>query len=246
MTHSDRVAVITGAARGIGQAIAVGLAERGARVIGIDLAVPEETGDLVRKVGGEWLGLTANVSSPDDIAEATSAAFAHFGSVGILINNAGIFPSCSIEDLSYEEWRRVLTVNLDSQFLMTKAFLGSMKQANWGRIVNFTSGSLMFPVEGLAAYKASKMGAIGLTRALAADLGKYGITVNAVSPALTPTPGVMSYGSADKIDQMASMQSIKRVAEARDMVGLVSFLTSNDSEFVTGQTILADGGLTYM
>ena len=142
-----------------------------------------------------------------------------------------------------------MAVNLDSQFLMSKAFLPSMKDSGWGRVVNFTSGSILVPAPNLAAYKASKMGAIGLTRAMSADLGKYGITVNAVSPALTPTPGVYEHGGPKMVavlEQAVQMTAIKRVSTPDDVVGLVMFLSSDAAAFITGQTILADGGRSYL
>lgn len=244
-THEGRVSVVTGAARGIGQAIAIGLAERGARVVGVDRDDPIETREKVCAVGGDWLSFTADVSSVGDVSGVADAVLNQWGRCDILVNNAGIFPACQFGDLEFEEWRRVMSVNLDSQFLMSRAFVPSMKSRGWGRIVNFTSGSVQFPADGLAAYKASKMGAIGLTRGMAADLGRYGITVNAASPSLTRTPGVDSYGSAGMLDTIAAMQAIKRVAEPGDMLGLVLFLTSEDSYFVTGQTMLSDGGLSY-
>jgi 3-oxoacyl-[acyl-carrier protein] reductase len=245
-THENRIAVVTGAARGIGQAVAVGLAARGASVVGVDLAEADETRALVEACGGQWLGIVADVSFPSDVARVAQQALARFGRCDILVNNAGVFPACAFEELSFEAWRKVFGINLDSQFLMSKAFVPSMKEGGWGRIVNFTSGSVQLVTENMAAYKSSKMGVIGLTRAMSADLGKYGITVNAASPALTRTPGILSVPSAeDKLAMMAKLQAIKRVSVPEDVVGLVLFLTGEDSHFVTGQTILADGGLTY-
>jgi NAD(P)-dependent dehydrogenase (short-subunit alcohol dehydrogenase family) len=124
-----------------------------------------------------------------------------------------------------------------------------MKDSMWGRIVNFTSSSILNPVPNFAAYKASKMGAIGLTRAMSADLGKYGITVNAVSPALTPTPGVYEHGGPNMVavvEQSVQLTAIKRVSTPDDVVGLVVFLCSDAAAFITGQTILADGGRSYL
>lgn len=245
-THQNRVAVVTGAARGIGQAVAAGLAARGASVVGVDLSEAEETRALVEAQDGQWLGMVADVSSPADVARVARETLVHFGRCDILVNNAGVFPACAFEELSFEAWRKVFGINLDSQFLMSQAFVPSMKKGGWGRIVNFTSGSVQLVSENMAAYKSSKMGVIGLTRAMSADLGKYGITVNAASPALTRTPGILSVPSAEnKLAMMARMQAIKRVSEPQDVVGLVLFLTGEDAHFVTGQTILADGGLTY-
>jgi NAD(P)-dependent dehydrogenase (short-subunit alcohol dehydrogenase family) len=245
-THKGRVAVVTGASRGIGQAVCAGLALRGAAVVGVDITNCDDTRALVEACGANWLGIVADVSSPSDVGQLTSEVTARFGRCDILVNNAGIFPMCAFDDLTFEEWRRVLAVNLDSQFLMSKALVPSMKVGGWGRIVNFTSGSVQLATENTAAYKASKMGIIGLTRAMSADLGKFGITVNAASPSLTRTPGILASANASqKLDAIAKLQAIKRVSEPSDVVGLVLFLTGEDSHFVTGQTILADGGLSY-
>lgn len=246
MTHKSRVAVVTGSASGIGQTTAVGLAKRGAVVVGVDLNDSPETGERVKAAGGEWLSIKADVSSPDDVNAAAEAAIGRFGKVDILVNNAGIFPKCSFGELSFDEWKRVFAINLDSQFLMSKAFVPSMKASGWGRIVHLTSGSVQIASDDMTAYKASKMGTIGLTRGMAADLGRHGITVNAASPSLTRTAGVLSYGAKELLDMAANMQAIKRISEPEDIVGLILFLTSEDAHFVTGQTILADGGFTYL
>ena len=245
-THEGKVAVVTGAARGIGQAIAAGLAARGDSIVGVDIAEAGETGALVEASGAEWLGLIADVSCPADVSRLVEETLMRFGKCDIVVNNAGIFPAYAFEELTFEAWRHVISTNLDSQFLVSQAFVPSMKERGWGRIVNMTSGSVQLSTEKGAAYKASKMGAIGLTRGMAADLGKYGITVNAASPSLTRTPGVLSIdGAANRLNVIVEAQAIKRVSEPTDIVGLVLFLTGEDSHFVTGQTILADGGLSY-
>ena len=218
-------------------------------VAGIDLGSLKETAELVGMHDGDWLGLQGDVSDPDSVADIATKVLDQFGHCDILINCAGIWPPRAFEDLEYAEWRHVLAVNLDSQFLMSKAFVSSMKASSWGRIVNFTSGSVLFPIPNYAAYKASKMGSIGLTRAMSIDLGKYGITVNAVSPALTPTPGVYEHGGPELVnvlEQVVQMQAIKRVSTPEDVVGLVMFLAGDSASFVTGQTLLADGGVSYL
>jgi NAD(P)-dependent dehydrogenase (short-subunit alcohol dehydrogenase family) len=245
-THSGRVAVVSGAARGIGQAIAAGLAARGATVVGVDLIDAEETGRLVAASSTDWLSIIADVSSPDGVAGVADQVLKRFGRCDILVNNAGIFPACPFDEMSFEAWRNIISINLDSQFLMSRAFVPAMKERGWGRIVNMTSGSVQLVNENTSAYKASKMGTIGLTRGMSADLGKYGITVNAASPSLTRTPGVLSSpNAADRLEMIAQRQAIKRVSQPNDVVGLILFLTSEDSHFVTGQTVLADGGLSY-
>ncbi|MFJ2297152.1 SDR family NAD(P)-dependent oxidoreductase [Streptomyces sp. NPDC087894] len=241
-THTGRVAVVTGAGRGIGQAIAVELAARGATVVAVDLAAPDETVAMIEEKGRPAVGLTADVSSPEQTAAVGKEVADRFGRADILVNNAGIFPFRDIEELDYDTWRRVLAVNLDSQFLMVKAVLPTMKQGGWGRIVNLTSNSIVTNVPGISHYMASKMGNIGFSRGLANDLASFGITVNAVGPTLTITPGVINGHPQEALVAAAQAQAIKRNGLPEDLTGTVAFLTSDDAAFVTGQTIMADGG----
>ena len=245
-SHQDRVAVVTGAARGIGQAVCRQLAERGATVVAVDLTEPDQTLAQLDSAGHKATGLIADVSDPEQTRAVGEEVRQRHGRCDILVNNAGIYPFVDIDDLDYDTWRKVLAVNLDSQFLMTKAVLPLMKQAGWGRIVNLTSNSIGLAVPGLSHYMASKMGAIGFTRALANDVAAYGITVNAVGPTLSRTPGVLSSIPPELQEQVSQSQAIKKIGEADDVVGAILFLTSQDSYFVTGQTIMADGGLVRM
>ncbi|MDG4782106.1 3-oxoacyl-ACP reductase FabG [Micromonospora sp. WMMD961] len=242
-THEGRVAVVTGAGRGIGQAIAKRLADAGATVVAVDLKNPEETVALLTSSGHTAIGLTADVSDPEQTAAVGAEVIRRFGRVDILVNNAGIFPFWDIEELDYDKWRRVLAVNLDSQFLMVKAVLAGMKKGGWGRIVNLTSNSIVTAAPGLSHYMASKMGNIGFSRGLANDLAPFGITVNAVGPTLTLTPGVREVHPPETLEAVAQAQAIKRSGQPDDLVGTIAFLTSDDAAFVTGQTIMADGGL---
>ncbi|WP_328441218.1 SDR family oxidoreductase [Streptomyces sp. NBC_00444] len=241
-THTDRVAVVTGAGRGIGQAIAVGLAARGATVVAVDLNIPEETVALLADTGHPVLGLTGDVSNPDQTAAVGKEVADRFGRADILVNNAGICPFLDIEELDYDTWRRVIAVNLDSQFLMVKALLPTMKKSGWGRIVNLTSNSIVANAPGMSHYMASKMGNIGFSRGLANDLAPFGITVNAVGPTLTITPGVPNVHPQEALTAAAQSQAIKRNGLPEDLTGTIAFLTSDDAAFVTGQTIMADGG----
>jgi NAD(P)-dependent dehydrogenase (short-subunit alcohol dehydrogenase family) len=245
-THEGKVAVVTGAARGIGQAICRRLAERGARVAGIDVGDLVATGELVGGTGAEWLAVRADVTSADEVARAAREVQDEFGRCDILVNNAGIFGAVEWEALDWETWRRYHSINVDSQFLMCKAFVPAMKERRWGRIVNITSDSVLIPMTGSVPYKASKMAVIGFTRGLAGDLAPYGITVNAASPSLTRTPGVMERIGEDRLVMMSQRQLIRKVAEPDDVTGLVLFLTSEEAHFVTGQTMMSDGGLTFV
>jgi 3-oxoacyl-[acyl-carrier protein] reductase len=244
-----RVALVTGAARGIGAAIAVGLAADGARVAAVDLNSPAETGAAIRAAGGECVPIVADVATEDGARAAAEQTRDALGAVGILVNNAAQLGSVPIFDLDYETWRRTLTSNLDSQFLMTKAVLDDMLGLGWGRIVNVASSSLLTSTPGLTAYMAGKGGVLGLTSGLANDLGRFGITVNAVSPGLTRTPGVEADIHAGVIPEQAledvvAQQAIPRPGVPEDVVGAVVFLAGDSASFLTGQFIVVDGGMT--
>jgi 3-oxoacyl-[acyl-carrier protein] reductase len=246
-THLGRVAVVTGAAGGFGKAFCLGLAERGADIVAVDLQDSAETVRLVTGLGREAIALTADISDPAAVDEVGAHVRARFGRCDILVNNAGIYPNRTFDDVDFEFWRRVQSVNLDSQFLMTKAVVDLMKQNSWGRIVNITSNSIGLAAPGVSHYLASKMGIIGLTRGLATDLAGFGVTVNAVGPTLTASQAWSARGlPAPLVEAIIAKQAIKRAGQVEDVVGTVAFLTSDDAAFVTGQTIMADGGLARL
>ncbi len=242
-THSDRVAVVTGAASGFGRSIALELARRGAAIIAVDINPADDVVADIEGLGAPVIALRADLSDPAAVAAITGDVLAFRGRVDILVNNAGVITSKDVFDLDFADWKRLQETNIDSQFLMAKAVIGSMRDNRWGRIVNLASNSLGLAVPGLVHYMASKGAVIGFTRALATDLAPYGITVNAVCPTVSRTPGGERNISADKFAMVAQMQAIKRVGEAGDIVGTVCFLTGDDCAFLTGQTLVADGGL---
>jgi (S)-1-phenylethanol dehydrogenase len=248
--HEGKTAVVTGAASGIGQASAVRLAEEGARVILADRRKADETLAMIAKKGGEATSLACDVADPSSVAALQKEVEKAAGGCDILVNNAGIYPMQTFDDTSFEDWRRVLAINLDSVFLMTKAFAGGMRRRKWGRIVNIASDTVRLVVPGFVHYIASKAGVIGLTRALATEFGQDGVTVNAIAPGQTRTPGTESrkeipggMSQEEFFVAYANMQAIKRVQTVSDLVGVVSFLASEDAIFVTAQTIYVNGGL---
>lgn len=247
--HKDKVAVITGGANGIGQAFARRLAEDGVHVAVADMAEAGATVKLVEAAGRNALAIACDVSDPDSVAAMAKQVHAKFGRADIVVNCAGIYPQQDFAAMSFADWRRVLSINLDGTFLVTAAFVPGMRARKWGRIVNMASSTFGSVTTGFAHYVASKGGVIGFTRALAGDLAADGITVNAIAPGLTRSPGTIARtprpGFADMDEEflaVAQLQAIKRVEVPDDLVGALSFLTSDDAAFMTGQTLNVDGG----
>jgi NAD(P)-dependent dehydrogenase (short-subunit alcohol dehydrogenase family) len=248
--HEGKIAIISGAASGIGQASAVRLAEEGAEIIIADHDKAEKTLQLIASIGGKASAVQCDVSNPASVAALKEAVEKGPGRCDILVNNAGIYPMQTFDEITFEEWRRVLSVNLDSIFLMTKAFADGMRRRKWGRIINIASDTVNLVLSGFTHYIASKAGVIGLTRALATEFGEDGVTVNAIAPGMTRTPGTEArkqipggMSQEEFFVVYANMQAIKRVQTVSDLVGVVSFLASEDAVFVTAQTLYIDGGL---
>ncbi len=247
--HKDKVAVITGGANGIGQAFAKRLAEDGVHIAVVDVADGKDTVKLVEAAGRQALSVNCDVSSEQSVAAMAKQVQGKFSHVDIVVNCAGIFPQKDFAEMTFADWRKVLSTNLDGTFLVSSAFAPGMIQRKWGRIVNLASSTLGSVVTGFAHYVASKGGIVGFTRALATDLAPHGITVNAIAPGLTRSPGTLvrlprpGFKTMDEeFAAVASMQAIKRPEVPEDLVGAISFLTSDDAAFITGQTLNVDGG----
>ncbi|MGD9823629.1 MAG: SDR family NAD(P)-dependent oxidoreductase [Desulfobacter sp.] len=246
-THENKVALITGAALGLGKDFAIGLAREGAAIVAITRKSPlDETKAAVEAVGCKILCLQGDCANGADVRRLTKETLAEFPRVDILINNAGIFPMCMFDDMDYETFSKVRNTNMDSVFYMTKAFIGNMKQNGWGRIVNIVSNSVETTfTAGLCHYAASKMGIIGLSRGIANEYGEFGITCNCLGPSLTATPGTLTGETpAGAFEMLPQLSAIKREAKSEDYIGMLNFLTSNAAGFITGQTYYIDGGLS--
>jgi NAD(P)-dependent dehydrogenase (short-subunit alcohol dehydrogenase family) len=236
-THEGKVALVTGAAQGIGQAIAVALARRGAQVIATDILVPQET---LKKIGPTASGYPLDVTKEDDW-QSLSLKTKALGGVDIVVNNAGYFPNRPIDQLDLATWQKTIATNLDSHFLSVKTFLPYMRKKKWGRFVGISSNMVGLTIPGMSHYIASKMGIIGFMRGLANDVADYGITANAVLPGLTNTLAIAS--QPDEMKRATwGQQAIKRLGEPEDVTGAILFLTSDDASFITGQALVVDGG----
>lgn len=238
LSHQGRVALVTGAARGIGQAIALKLAAQGARLVLFDLEEPAATAQMI---GADSVIMAGDVTDPQDWARIDRLAQQRFGGVDIVVNNAGIGRDTRIDDLEFQQWRQTFAINLDAHFHSAKQFVPQMRGRGWGRFVNISSNSIGIAIPGMSHYMASKMGVIGFVRGLANDVADSGITVNAVLPALTNTRLTQDMPE-DAKRQTWQQQAIKRFAEPADIAGAVAFLSSEDASFITGQALPVDGG----
>jgi len=250
MKLAGRTAVITGAGRGIGRAIAERLAADGAAVMLADLEGAEAAAAAIAGTGARAAGLRIDVSSEADTARLAERTLAAFGRIDILVNCAAMFAKVKLgpfEDIPIDEWKRLLEVNVIGVALCTRAVTPQMRRQAWGRVVNLASAAPLRGVPGFMHYIASKGAVIAMTRGLARELGRDGITVNAIAPGLTESDGTL--GNPDLLREQADgirARAIQRVEQPRDLVGAASFLASDDSAFITGQTLVVDGGLVML
>ena len=242
-TLEGKVAVVTGGAQGIGRAVADGLAAEGARVVIADLARAEDAAAELE----DSLGLTADVSSEADVARVVAESVSRMGRIDILVNNAGLYASLPMRpftEIPLEEWREVMDVNVMSMLLCCRAVVPRMREQGGGKIVNISSGTAFRGVPFLLHYVTSKGAIVAFTRALARELGSDGIHVNCVAPGFTMTEGVKAHPEViEKLrDVSIASRTIQRDQVAEDVVGAVVFFCSPAADFVTGQTMVIDGG----
>jgi len=250
-----KVAVVTGAAQGIGQAIALRLAHDGARVALLDTSDVTGTAAACRDAGAETLALAVDVSRGDSIAAAVDAIIAAWGRIDVWVNNAGIFDDTPLTELSEARWDQVIDVNYKSMFLCAQLAVPHMRAAGWGRIINIASMAAKVAFTNEIAYCSSKTAVLGLTRALAVELGPSGITVNAICPGPIDT-GMLTHTYQRLADQngvtLAEWRAriletipVARYGRPADVAALVAFLASDEASFINAQAINIDGGMVF-
>jgi 3-oxoacyl-[acyl-carrier protein] reductase len=245
-----KVALVTGAGRGLGRAYALALAEAGADVAVNDVSAKNcvPVVEEVQALGVRAAAVPADVADAEAVARMVESARTRLGPVDILINNAALYagiPRRRFDAIPIEEWRRLIDVNVTGSYLCARAVLPHMLERRWGRIVNISSSTVPLGRPGFVHYVTSKAAILGMTRSIARELGKENITVNCVMPGLTETEG--SEGTDPAIwDMVMRGQSIPRREQAGDVVGAVMFLVSDAAEFITGQTICVDGGSAHV
>jgi len=242
MKLEGRVAIVTGSAQGIGRAIANKLSEEGASVVIAD--INEAGAQAAAAALPRATAVRTDVSDEASVKAAVQAAVDTYGKLDILVNNAAIVPFTAWDDIDFKEWRRIMSVNLDGTFLTNRAASDEMRKNGYGRIVNIASNVIVAGTPNLAHYVASKGGVFGFTRALATELGKYGITVNSVAPGLTETEGTVASPHANAFDFVQMLQAIPRRGVAADIAPAVAFLVSEEAAWVTGSMLVVDGGHT--
>ena len=237
-----RVALVTGAARGIGRAVATALIARGARVVVTD--IDREMGEATaRELGSSASAIAGDVSNSKDVANVMQEAVRQCGPVDILVNNAGQDRAVSILDLEEDEWDRILAVNLKGAFLFSKAVLPGMLERRWGRIVNMSSiVARQGAMNGGIHYATSKAGLLGFTRTLARQFSQHGITVNAVAPGVVDTDLIREQMSHDMRERVWKAIPLARMADPSEIGSAVGFLVSDEASYITGATLDINGG----
>jgi NAD(P)-dependent dehydrogenase (short-subunit alcohol dehydrogenase family) len=239
----DQIAIVTGAAQGLGRAFCIKLAAEGARVVAADLNGDGATA-TAREIGESALALQVDVCKEADTFRLAEETLAHWGRIDILVNNAGIYQGLTrkpFEEIPPDEWDRVMAVNLKGPWLCARAVVPIMKRQHHGKIINISSATFFSGSPLMAHYVSSKGGVIALTRSMAKEVGEYGICVNAIAPGFTLTEAsraLMPDAETYAVDRGA----IRRAEQPGDLVGAVAFLASSESDFITGQTMIVDGG----
>jgi NAD(P)-dependent dehydrogenase (short-subunit alcohol dehydrogenase family) len=239
----DRLAVISGAASGLGRAAALRLAAEGAKIEILDIKDATETAEAIRAAGGQAQAQLCDVTDEGQIARAVETIASRHNQVDILVNNAGILSGRTPwHQLTYEEMNRFVQVNYLGYFNLSRAVYPLLKRSPHGRIINIASRTYFLANPGQMAYVAAKGAVMGMTRVMAKELGEEGITVNALAPGMVATPGTESHSDEEAFNRVMMNQAIKKRVTPEHFAGLIAFIASDDAEMITGQMILCDGG----
>ena len=248
MLLKEKVAIVTGASRGLGRATALALAAEGAKVVvnyAGNAAKAEEVVNEIRSLGGTGIAVQADVSLAGDVERLVANTLTEYGKVDILINNAGITRDTLVLRMKEEDWDSVLNTNLKGVFLLTKAVAKHMLKQRSGKIINLTSVIGLTGNAGQGNYAAAKAGVIGFTKSMAKEFGSRNITVNAVAPGFIATD--MTENLSDEIrSKLTEEIPLKRLGAPADVARLITFLVSDEANYITGQTINVDGGMVMM
>lgn len=244
---TGRSIIVTGAAQGIGEIYARALAKEGARLAICDIASPDDTARSIRDEGGEVFAAACDVTDGDAVARFVADVESAYGGVQVLVNNAALFGNLALkplEQIGSDEWDRVLRVNVRGSFECVKAVLPVMRRQGYGKIINIASGTVFKGAPMMLHYVSSKGAIVAMTRSIAREVGDAGIRCNCLAPGLTMSPNVAANSDwAGKIsDANIASRCLKREATPDDLTGTLVYLASSDSDFMTGQTIVVDGG----
>jgi len=242
-----KIAVITGGGSGIGRAFCRRFSREGANVVVADLdgTSAQVVASAIAAEGGGARAATVNVTARAEVDAMISEVLREFGQIDVLINNAGIYPVVPFWEITDDEWDRVINVNLKGTFLCSQVVARKMMERKAGKIINISSGTFMVGAPLCAHYVAAKAGIIGLTRAMARELGPYGINVNGIAPGLTMTDTALATRTEDEFGASRRTRCISRDEYPEDLVGAAVFLASPDSDFITGQTLAVEGGRAF-
>jgi 3-oxoacyl-[acyl-carrier protein] reductase len=241
----NKVAIVTGGGRGLGKAYCLRMVEEGAKIVVADILdrEAEETVSEIKAKGGNAISLKADVTSEADTQRVAEETVKKFGRIDILVNSAGYYYGMARKpfyEVSSEEWDKAMLVNAKGTWLCAKAVFSQMKKQGKGKIINVSTEAVFAPTKGFIHYTASKAAVIGITRVLAGEMGQYGICVNVIVPGVVDTAATRTYMTIEKFD--VSSVPLGRIELPEDVVGSVIFFASDDSDYVSGQTLLVDGG----
>ncbi len=246
MVLQDKIALITGAGRGIGRILALALAEAGADVAiaDIDVASAEAVAAEVNALGRRGLAVAVDVTQKTAVTTMAATTAEKLGGIDILVNNAGIFPISPVTSMPEEQWDRVIDINLKGTFLCSQAVIAYMRRRGGGRIINVSSVSGLVGAVGFAHYAASKAGVVGFTKALAREVASMGITANCIAPGIIATDIASHTFPAAALELYKSQVPMRRLGQPEDLTAMVIFLASPGAAYITGQTYAVDGGYT--